>query len=272
MKYLARHNVRRLGVVGHRPLVFAHGYGCDQQVWRHVAPAFEPRHEVLLFDHVGAGGSDLTAYDRQRHATLEGHARDLIALCEEAGLQQPVLVAHSVSTMIGVVAAKLRPDLFSGLVLVAPNPCYIDQPGYTGGFQRQDVDELLDTLDSNFFAWARMMAPVIMGNPERPELGDGLANSFCRTDPAIARHFGRVTFLADHRADLPLVRTPCLVMQCADDALAPLAVGDYLQRTLPDAELLRMKATGHCPHLSAPAETIAAIDGFVSRLARRAAA
>lgn len=272
MKYLARHNVRRLGAAGERALVFAHGYGCDQQVWRHLVPAFEAQHEVLLYDHVGAGGSDLSAYDRQRHATLEGHARDLIEICEGAGLHKPVLVAHSVSTMIGVVAARLRPDLFGGLALVAPNPCYIDQPGYVGGFQRQDVDDLLDTLDSNFFAWARMMAPVIMGNPQHPELGEGLANSFCRTDPAIARHFARVTFLADHRADLPLVRTPTLVMQCADDALAPLAVGDYLQRTLPDAQLLRMQATGHCPHLSAPAETIAGLRSFLARLTEGAPA
>lgn len=261
-----------MGVAGRRPLVFAHGYGCDQQVWRHVAPAFESQHEVLLFDYAGAGASDLAAYDRQRHATLEGHARDLIEICESAGLHRPVLVAHSVSTMIGVVAARLRPELFSGLALVAPNPCYIDHPGYVGGFQRQDVDDLLDTLDSNFFSWARMMAPVIMGRPDRPELGDGLANSFCRTDPAIARHFARVTFLADHRADLPLVHTPCLVMQCADDALAPLAVGDYLQRELPDAELVRMQATGHCPHLSAPTETIAALQGFLTRLAHPVAA
>lgn len=271
MNVLARHNVRRYGT-GHRSIVFAHGYGCDQNVWRHVAPAFEHDHQVLLFDYVGAGGSDLAAYDRQRYATLEGHARDLIAICEAAALRKPLLVAHSVSTMIGVVAARMRPDLFGGLALVAPNPCYINHPGYIGGFEREDIDELLDTLDSNFFSWARMMAPVIMGNADRPELGDALANGFCATDPTIARHFARVTFLADHRADLPHVQPPSLVLQCADDALAPLAVGDYLAEHLPAGELHRMRATGHCPHLSAPAETTAAVRGFVDRLAGQAAA
>lgn len=269
MSTLARHNVRRSGAVGQRPLVFAHGYGCDQQVWRHVTPAFETDHELLVYDCAGSGGADPEAYDRQHHGTLEGHARDLIDVCEAAGLQQPVLVAHSVSTMIGVVAARLRPDLFGALVLVAPNPCYINQPGYQGGFERGDVEDLLDTLDSNFFSWARMMAPVIMGHPQRPELGHDLANSFCRIDPAVGRHFARVTFLADHRADLAQLRTPCLVMQCAEDALAPLAVGDYLQRELPDAELVRLQATGHCPHISAPAETIATLQAFLNRLQAR---
>ncbi|WP_348753632.1 alpha/beta hydrolase [uncultured Aquincola sp.] len=272
MNVLARHNVRRLGAVGHRPLVFAHGYGCDQQVWQHITPAFEADHELLLFDYVGSGGSDTSAYDRQRHGSLEGHARDLIALCEAAGLQRPVLVAHSVSTMVGVLAARLRPDLFEGLALVAPNPCYINHPGYVGGFERHDVDDLMDVLDQNFFSWARMMAPVIMGNPGRPELGDALANSFCSVDPSIARHFARVTFLADHRADLPQVHTPCLLMQCTDDALAPPAVGEYLQHALPQAELVQLAATGHCPHLSAPAETTAALQRFLARLPERAVA
>lgn len=272
MNVLDRHNVRRLNAGHPRAIVFAHGYGCDQQVWRQVAPAFEADHEVLLFDYAGCGGADLAAYDLQRHGSLLGHAQDLIAVCEAAGLDRPVLVAHSVSTMIGVVAARLRPDLFSALALVAPNPCYVNQPGYVGGFEADDIDELLDTLDSNYFSWARMMAPVIMGHADRPELGQALANSFCATNPAVARHFARVTFLADHRADLAHVQPPCLLLQCADDALAPLAVGDYLQQQLPRGELLRLRATGHCPHLSAPQETTAALRRFVDRLHGGAAA
>lgn len=266
MNVLDRHNVRRFNTGQSRAIVFAHGYGCDQQVWRQVAPAFESDHELLLFDYSGCGGADLGSYDLQRHATLHGHAQDLIAVVEAAGLQRPVLVAHSVSTMIGVVAAGLRPELFSALALVAPNPCYLNRPGYTGGFEEDDIDELLDTLDSNYFSWARMMAPVIMGNPDRPELGQALANSFCSTHPSVARHFARVTFLADHRADLPGVQPPCLLLQCTDDALAPLAVGDYLQQQLPHAELVRLRATGHCPHLSAPEETTAALRSFIDRL------
>lgn len=266
-----RHNVRRSGQPGRRAVVFAHGYGCDQQVWRQVAPAFEADHEVLLFDYAGCGGAELAAYDVQRHATLLGHAQDLIELVEAAGLEQPVLVAHSVSTMIGVVAARLRPQLFSALALVAPNPCYLNRPGYVGGFEADDIDELLDTLDSNYFSWARMMAPVIMGNADRPELGQALANSFCSTNPAVARHFAHVTFLADHRADLAEVQPPCLLLQCTDDALAPLAVGDYLQQQLPRAELHRLAATGHCPHLSAPQETTDVLRRFIDRLPRDAA-
>lgn len=265
MNVLTRHNVRLSGQGPGAPsIVFAHGYGCDQNVWREVAPAFEADYRVLRFDYVGAGCSDLTAYDRNKYGTLEGHARDVIELCAAAELDRPVFVGHSVSTNIGFAAARLAPDLFSGLVMVAPSPCYINQGDYVGGFEEEDIDGLLDTLDSNFFSWARMMAPLIMGNGDRPELGHTLANSFCATEPAIARHFARVTFRADHRGDLPHVRPPVLLLQCSDDVLAPQSVGRYLQGALPDATLVVLEATGHCPHLSAPEETTAAIRQFLA--------
>jgi sigma-B regulation protein RsbQ len=260
---LVRLNARLSGAGG-RPIIFAHGYGCDQTAWRHVAPAFEQDHRVLCFDHVGAGGSDISAYDPHKYASLEGYARDLIELCAESGLQRPVLVAHSVGAMMGVVAERLCPGLFNGMVLMATSPCYLRDGEYDGGFSRADIDDLLRALDSNFVAWSRMMAPVIMGNPGQPALAEELSRRFCSMDLRIARDFARVAFLADCRAELPHVQPPCLVLQCSDDALAPLAVGRYMHAQLPRGELAVMQALGHCPHLSAPVETIRLIRRFVA--------
>lgn len=266
MSALVRLNVRRSGA-GHRPILFAHGYGCDQTVWRHVAPAFEADHDVLCFDHVGAGGSDAGAYDPHKYASLVGYARDLIELCAESRLQRPVLVGHSVGAMMGIVAECLCPGLFSRIVLLATSPCYLRDGDYDGGFSRTDIDGLLRTLDNNFVAWSRMMAPVIMGNPQQPGLAEDLATRFCSMDLRVARNFARVAFLSDCRAQLPQVQPPCLVLQCTDDVLAPMAVGRYLQAHLPRGELAVMQATGHCPHLSAPAETIRLIRRFTDPLA-----
>jgi sigma-B regulation protein RsbQ len=262
---IARHHVTLSGVPDGQPLLFAHGFGCDQQMWRWVAPAFEDRYRVVLFDHVGAGRSDPAAWDAERYASLDGYARDVLALCQALDLQRVVFVGHSVSAMIGVLAAIAEPERFDRLVLVGPSPRYIDDEGYVGGFTRADIDGLLDSLDSNYLGWSGAMAPVIMGNADRPELGEELTNSFCRTDPEIARHFARVTFLSDNRADLARVGVPALVLQCSDDAIAPLAVGAYVQRALPHGELVLLDATGHCPNLSAPAETTAAIEAFLRR-------
>ena len=263
MSLLAHHNVHRAGTG--RPIVFTHGYGCDQNVWRAVAGALAIDHEVLLYDCAGSGRADPGLYDRERHATLEGHADDLIAICEAAGLDRPVLVAHSVGTMIALLAARRRPALFDSLVLIAPSPSYLNDGDYPGGFEREDIDQLLDTLESNHFAWARMMAPVIMGNPDRPALAGDLGDSFCRMDSTIARHFARVTFLADHRADIGGVPVPSLLMQCSDDALAAPAVGDYLAHHMPGSRLVQLAATGHCPHMSAPDEVIGALREHLAR-------
>jgi sigma-B regulation protein RsbQ len=244
-------------------MMFAHGFGCDQNMWRFVAPAFERTHRVVLFDHVGAGGSDRSAYSKSKYAKLEGYVDDVLEICREAGLEDVIFVGHSVSAMIGILAAIREPERFSKLVLVGPSPRYIDDDGYVGGFKRGDIEGLLESLDANYLGWSSTMAPVIMGNPERPELGRELANNFCRMDPEIARQFARVTFLSDNRADLLRLRTPSLILQCSQDVIAPLAVGEYVNKALPDSKLVVLKATGHCPNLSAPTETIAAIEDFV---------
>jgi sigma-B regulation protein RsbQ len=263
MSVLRRNNVTISGRAEGQPMLFAHGFGCDQNMWRFVAPAFEDEYRVILFDHVGAGGSDLSAYDVERYSSLEGYAGDVLEICDELGLDDVVFVGHSVSAMVGVLAAVQRPDLFARLVLVSPSPRYLDDDGYVGGFRAADIEELLESLESNYLGWSSAMAPVIMGNPDRPELGAELTESFCRTDPEIARRFARVTFLSDNRADLARVRTPALVLQCSSDAIAPMAVGEFVDRQLPDSSLVVLPATGHCPNLSAPAETVAAMKTFL---------
>jgi sigma-B regulation protein RsbQ len=263
MDVLRRNNVKVSGRADGPPILFAHGFGCDQNMWRFVAPAFESTHKVVLFDHVGAGGSDAAAYDRARYDTLHGYAQDVLEICRALDLQGVAFVGHSVSGMIGVLAAVTEPGRFDALVLVGPSPRYIDEKGYVGGFGQSDIDGLLESLESNYLGWSAAMAPVIMNRPDKPELGAELTNSFCRTDPAIARHFARVTFLSDNRADLPKVTTRTLVLQCADDVIAPRSVGEYVHRQIPASTLVHMKATGHCPNLSAPEETVAAIKAFL---------
>jgi sigma-B regulation protein RsbQ len=263
MDVVARNNVSVSGREDGQPMVFAHGFGCDQNMWRHVTPAFAADHRVILFDHVGAGGSDLSAYEPGRYASLDGYADDVLEICAALGLERVIFVGHSVSAMIGVLAAVREPERFDRLVLVGPSPRYIDDDGYVGGFSAEDIEGLLESLESNFLGWSAQMAPVIVGNPDRPELGEELTNSFCRTDPEIAKQFARVTFLSDNRDDLPAVRTRSLVLQCSDDVIAPRAVGEYVHARIPDSELVLLGATGHCPNLSAPAETIAAIRAFL---------
>jgi sigma-B regulation protein RsbQ len=260
---LERNNVRVFGDPDARAMVFAHGFGCDQNMWRFVAPAFEADHRVVLFDHVGAGGSDLSAYDAERYASLDGYAQDVVELCRELDITDGVFVGHSVSAMIGVLAAKRDPELFSRLVLVGPSPRYIDDEDYVGGFSREDIEELLESLESNFLGWSSVMAPAIMGNPDRPELGEELTNRFCATDPEIAARFARVTFLSDNREDLAGVGVPALVLQTREDAIAPPAVGQYVHRQIPGSSFVLLDATGHCPNLSAPGATIEAIRAFV---------
>jgi sigma-B regulation protein RsbQ len=260
----ARHNIVQHGPPDGRPLVFAHGFGCDQNMWRHVWPAFAETHRIVLFDHVGAGGSDLTAYDPQRYSSLSGYAQDVLEICRDLGLEDVVFVGHSVSAMIGALAAAEEPERFGRLVMVGPSPRYIDDEGYSGGFTEEDIEGLLDSMDSNYLGWSNQMAPAIMGNGERPELGEELTESFCRTDPEIARRFARVTFTSDNRADLHRVRTRSLVLQCSDDVIAPEAVGRFVDDNLPDSRLVMLAATGHCPNLSAPGETIAAISDFLA--------
>src|ERR687893_94320 len=242
MSIRRRNNVNISGR-GPQPMIFAHGYGCDQNMWRFITPAFADRYKIILFDHVGHGQSDASAYDRARHDTLQGYAEDVLEICRELDLADAVFVGHSVSAMIGILAAIKEPDRFERLVLIGPSPCYINDGDYVGGFKREDIDGLLDFLDSNHLGWSNTMAPVIMGNPDRPELSEELTNSFCRTDPDIAAQFARVTFLADNRADLARVEMPVLVLQCSRDAIAPEAVGEYVHRQLPNSEYVMLRAT-----------------------------
>lgn len=262
MSALERNNVKVQGS-GDRAIVFAHGFGCDQHMWRHVAPAFEDGFRTVLFDNVGAGGSDLAAYDAKKYASLSGYADDLIEIIQALGETQAVFVGHSVSAMIGVLASVKAPELFSSLVLVGPSPRYIDDGDYIGGFGPAEIEELLQFLADNPQAWSQAMAPAIMGNADRPELGEELTASFCRTDPAIAAAFARATFTSDNRADLPRVTTRTLILQCSDDIIAPLQVGQYVRDQIPGSEMQVLAATGHCPNLSAPAEVISAIRRFV---------
>lgn len=262
MSAIARNNVKVAGS-GATAIVFAHGFGCDQAMWRHVAPAFAHDYRTVLFDHVGCGGADNSAYDARAYATLQRYADDVLEFCAELGLRSAVFVGHSVSAMIGILAAIRAPERIGSLVLVGPSPCYYRDGDYDGGFERSDLDGLLEAMDDNYLIWSRSFAPAVAGNAERPELADELASSFCRADPDIARQFARLTFLSDHRADLARVTVPTLVLQCAQDAIAPEQVGRYVHRQVRGSRFVQLAATGHCPHLSAPAETIAAIRSFL---------
>jgi sigma-B regulation protein RsbQ len=263
MSVADKYNLRMRGRDDGQPMLFAHGFGCDQNMWRHLTPPFEDDYHVIVFDYVGAGDSDLSAYDPERYSSLDGYAADVLEICRELELYDVIFVGHSVSAMIGALAAIADPDRFAKLVMVSPSPRYINDERYVGGFSRDDIVELLDSLESNYLGWSSAMAPVIMGNPDRPELAAELTASFCRTDPAIARQFAQVTFLSDNRADLARVKTPALVLQCDDDVIAPIAVGDFVRDAMPNSSLVTLKVAGHCPHLSAPDQTIAAILDFL---------
>jgi sigma-B regulation protein RsbQ len=259
---LKRNNVQRVGD-GVRSMVFAHGFGCDHNMWRLVAPAFERTFSTVVFDQVGSGASDLSAYDPGKYNTLHGYADDLREICHTLDLKDAVFVGHSVSAMIGVLASLAEPALFSDLVLVSPSPRYIDDGAYRGGFAAADIDDLLESMADNHLGWSAMMAPVIMGNPNRPELSEELTNSFCRTDPAIAKDFARVTFTSDNRADLAKVTSRTLILQCREDLIAPQEVGAFVRDQIPGSEMVLLNATGHCPNLSAPQDVIDAIRAFV---------
>lgn len=266
MDILRRNNVTVSGREDAPVIMLAHGFGCDQNMWRLVVPALVGEFRVVRFDYVGSGRSDLSAWDAERYASLEGYARDVVEICDELDLRDVVFVGHSVSAMIGVLAADAAPSRFSSLVMVGPSPCYIDDEGYRGGFGADDIDELLESLESNYLGWSAAMAPVIMGNPERPELGAELTAAFCATDPDIARVFARATFLTDSRDDLKKVSVPTLVLECAQDVIAPREVGAYVHAAIPGSRLVTLDATGHCPQLSAPEATSAEILAFARTL------
>ncbi|MFE0810926.1 alpha/beta fold hydrolase [Streptomyces sp. NPDC058848] len=261
-----RNNVTVTGNPSGRAVVLAHGFGCDQNMWRLTVPALVDDYRVVLFDYVGAGRSDLSAFSEDRYASLDGYAKDVVEVCEALDLRNAVFVGHSVSAMIGVLAAGMAPERFGALVMVAPSPRYIDDDGYRGGFSAEDIAELLTSLESNYLGWSAAMAPVIMGNADRPELGEELKNSFCATDPDMARVFARTTFLSDSRDDLKAVAVPTLILDCTQDVIAPREVGAFVHQAIPGSKLVTLEATGHCPHLSAPEATNEAITDFLARL------
>ncbi len=265
MSALQRNNVHVLGD-GPSTLVFAHGFGCDQNMWRLVAPKFAARFRVVLFDLTGSGKSDLAAYDRNKYDSLHGYADDVIEIIRATTEGPVIFVGHSVSAMIGVLAAAKAPELFAAHMMIGPSPCYINDGDYAGGFSREDILSLLDTLSSNYLGWSSTMAPAIMGAPDRPELGEELTNSFCQADPEVAKQFARVTFLSDHRAEVAKVTVPALILQSSDDLIAPVTVGNFLHQAIPGSMLRIIENVGHCPHLSAPEASIQAMEDFLLSL------
>ena len=259
-----RNNVQVTGD-GAATIFFAHGFGCDQNMWRLLQPSYAKRYRTVAFDLVGSGASDLSAYDPGKYASLEGYADDILEIVNQFGKGPAVFVGHSVSSMIGLLAELKSPGAFAAQVMVGPSPCYINDGDYQGGFERADIESLLETLESNYLGWSSNMAPAIMGAPEQPELSVELTNSFCRTDPEVAKQFARVTFLSDHRADLPRLATPTLILQCTDDIIAPVSVGEYMSKVLPHAELRLVDNVGHCPHLSEPGVCAEAISEFLAK-------
>ena len=263
---LHRNNVKVFGK-GSKPMVFAHGFGCDQHMWRFVTPAFENDFQIILFDYVGSGKSDISQYNKEKYASLQGYAQDVLDIIHALQLKEIIFVGHSVSSMIGALAALSEPALFDQLIMVGPSPRYINDESYVGGFEKRDIESLLDTMEKNYIGWANFLAPNIMGNANKPELSEELKESFCSTDPIIARQFAEVTFFSDNRRDLTGLKVPSLILQCSDDIIAPMEIGYYMQKSIPNSTLRIMKATGHCPHMSAPEETIAIIQEYLKMAA-----
>lgn len=260
-----RNNVRVSGD-GDATMVFVHGFGCDQNMWRLLAPAYAEKYRTVLLDLVGSGMSDLAAFNKDKYSSLQGHADDMLEVIRDFCQGPVIFVGHSVSAMIGMLADLSAPGMIAAHAMIGPSPCYVNDGDYVGGFERKDIDSLLQTLEGNYLGWSSTMAPVIMGSPEQPELGEELTNSFCRTDPEIAKYFARVTFLSDHRAQLPELTTPTLILQCDDDLIAPVAVGEYMHKVLPNSTLEIIENVGHCPHLSQPCASASSIDAFLVKV------
>lgn len=264
MNVVKKYNIHVSGK-GEQPMLFVHGYGCDQSMWKFLKPAFELHYKIVLMDLMGMGDSDSSSYDFKKYKDLRGYCDDIVEICDSLQLKNVILVGHSVSATIGMLASIKRPDIFSNLVLIGPSPCYFNDGDYFGGFNRADLVALLEKADSDYLSWARFMAPAIMGRPDRPELGVELTNSFCKSNPEVARHFARVVFLADNRADVASVKTPSLILQCSQDIVAPETAGRFLHRSIKNSEFVQLEAIGHCPHISEPEETIQAISSYLQK-------
>lgn len=255
---LIRHNTSISGT-GTTTLLFAHGYGCDKTVWRDIVPAFEGDYRVVTFDHAGSGKCDRLAYNSFRHSSLAGYADDVIALCEELQSERLIMVGHSVSAMIGALAAIKRPDLFDLMVMIGPSASYVNEGDYVGGFDLPDLKEFLEMIETNFQGWGAALAMLAMGNADRPALAEGLRDRICSLDPAIAGVFARVTFLSDLRADVPRLQTPTVILECQDDPVSPKSAIAFVRDSLPGSRHIELQATGHCTHMSHPAEVTAVL-------------
>ena len=264
MGVVARNNIKTVGVRDAPVLLLVHGFGCDQKLWGPTVARLESDFRIVLMDHVGAGASDPAAWDAEKYSTLSGYAADVLEIVRELDLHDVVFVGHSVAAMIGALATIADPSRFAKLIMVTPSPRYIDDGDYRGGFSEDDIDELLESIDANYLGWSKAMAPVIMGNPDRPDLHAELEETFCRTDPACARVFARATFLSDNRSDLPGVPVPTLIVECTQDAIAPRTVGAFVQQEIPGSRLVTLDAMGHCPHVSDPDATASAIAAFAT--------
>lgn len=263
MKNILQQNNVIITGKGDGVMLFAHGFGCDQNAWRKITNAFAADYKLILFDFVGAGKSDITAYDKIKYNTLDGYVEDILKICNKLNVKDAVFVGHSVSCMIGALASIKQPSVFKKLIFIGPSPCYINSDGYTGGFEQEDIDNLLEVMDDDYIKWSTTMAPKIMGDKQEPELKEELTDFFCSIDPEIAKEFARVTFLSDNRKDLASIPVESLTLQCSEDIIAPLAVGQYVYENTPNNKMVILNATGHCPHMSAPEETIAAIKEFL---------
>lgn len=259
---LTRNNVKRSGN-GKQTIMFAHGYGCDQNMWRFITPAFEKDYDIIIFDHVGSGKSDESAYDFEKYSSLSGYADDIIELCDELHLKNVIFVGHSVSSMIGVLVSAKRPDLFKDLIMIGPSPCYINDSEYYGGFEKEDIDGLIEMLENNYLGWSSYITPIIAGEPDKPEYANELNNSFCRMNPEIAKHFAKVTFSGDNRDDLNKVTTPTLIIQSDPDVIASLKVGKFVHESIKNSKFIKLDTPGHCPHLTSPEKTIEAMKSYL---------
>ena len=259
---LKRNNVNIIGK-GDKVILFAHGFGCSQNAWKRIISSFAEEYKLVLFDYVGAGKSDISAYDNSRYNSLDGYAMDIIEICDELKIKDAIFIGHSVSAMIGALVAIKHPCIFKKLIFIAPSPCYINEEGYVGGFEKEDIDALLELMENDFASFTKSMVPVIVANPSQPELADEMENNFCTTDKEILKQFARITFLSDNRKDLPDIPVESLTLQCSEDIIAPTEVGKYINENTPKNKLVILQATGHCPHMSAPEETINNIKSFL---------
>lgn len=264
MNVVERNNVRIIGE-GEQTIICAHGFGCEQSMWQYIAPSFTEKYKLVLFDYVGAGLSDLSAYSTDKYATLDGYKQDVLDLVDGLQLENSIFIGHSISSMIGMLAAIERPEIFEKIIMIGPSPCYLNKSdGFQGGFEESDVWELLELMEINFSGWASYMAPTTMGDDATQELKDGLRDVFVSTNPKIAREFAEVTFFSDYRSRLSELTVPTLIVQCSEDSIVPLHVGEYLHENLGNSELKVMQAKGHYPHISHPVETVELITNFLT--------